>query len=196
MPWEKKYNEREVLDRAMQAFWAHGYAATSMQDLVDATGVNRGSIYAGFTDKRTLFLKSLKHYDRLHREAFLYRLAATHTPRDAILAAFRAAAAPKPGPDGPLPGGCLLVNTALELSPHDDDVRALVDRSLAEVEAFFREMIEAGQDAGDICPETDAAATAQALLGLFLGLRVRMRANPGAAGAEAIIDQARAMLRA
>ncbi len=191
MPWEKRYNETEVLDRAMQAFWARGYAATSMQDLVDATGINRGSIYAAFEDKRSLFLHSLRHYDRLHREAYLYRTAASHAPRGAILAAFRDAATPAAGDT---PGGCLLVNTALELSPHDDEIRALVDASLREVERFFRQMIVAGQEAGDIAKAIRPGATARALLGLFLGLRVLMRANPEKSQTAAIVEQAEAMV--
>ena len=71
MPWEKQYNETEVLERAMNAFWTHGYQATSMSDLVEATGINRGSIYAGFSDKRTLFIKALRYYDKHYRADFL-----------------------------------------------------------------------------------------------------------------------------
>ncbi|MGI9452457.1 MAG: TetR/AcrR family transcriptional regulator, partial [Geminicoccaceae bacterium] len=52
MPWDKQYDEADVLDRAMAAFWANGYEATSINDLVAATGINRGSIYAAFEDKR------------------------------------------------------------------------------------------------------------------------------------------------
>src|SRR6056297_1687309 len=92
MPWEKSYNETEVLDRAMRAFWARGYRATSMSELVAATGLNRGSIYAGFTDKRGLFLSALRHYDRTRREDFLAAIARRTPPRAAILAAFEAAA--------------------------------------------------------------------------------------------------------
>ena len=89
MPWEKQYDETDVLERAMKAFWARGYEATSINDLVAATGINRGSLYAGFTDKRGLFMRALDHYDREHRQAFLSALQRNYAPRDAILAAFR-----------------------------------------------------------------------------------------------------------
>jgi TetR/AcrR family transcriptional repressor of nem operon len=56
MPWEKQFDVDEVLDRAMQVFWACGYEATSMQQLVERTGINRASLYATYSDKRTLFL--------------------------------------------------------------------------------------------------------------------------------------------
>ncbi len=193
MPWEKTYNERDVLDSAMLAFWRHGYEGTSMQDLVDATGINRGSIYAAFTSKRALFLRALRHYDRIYREQHLRRVSEANPPREAILAAF-VSAARKPA-DANRPWGCLLVNSALELSPHDPEVQVLVQQSLRAVEQFFRIHIEAGQHSGEINAGIDACATAQALLGLFLGLRVltRAEANPGAI--DSIVDQARAMLQ-
>ncbi len=88
MPWEKSYNEIDVLERAMHAFWARGYEATSMEDLVAATGINRGSIYAAYTNKHALFMHALRHYDKIHRADHLARIAEQHAPKDAILAAF------------------------------------------------------------------------------------------------------------
>ncbi len=179
-----------MLERAMHAFWARGYEATSMRDLVEATGVNRGSLYSVYADKRALFIAALKYYDRVHRDRFLARIAATNPPKQAILAAFEAAAAPSKDQ----PGGCLLVNTALELSPHDEEIGALVDGCLRQVEAFFRDAIKAAQKAGTIHSGLDAQNTAQALLGLFLGLRVVTRANPRPAIVASIKSQAESML--
>jgi TetR/AcrR family transcriptional repressor of nem operon len=124
----------------MHAFWSHGYEATSMSDLVAATGINRGSIYAAYTNKHNLFMETLRHYDRIYRQQFLERVARENAPKDAILAAFEAAATQ--GNSSKTPGGCLLVNTVLELSPHDADVRDFVDASLREVENFFALMIK------------------------------------------------------
>ena len=192
MPWEKSYDETEVLERAMHAFWAHGYEATSMSDLVAATGINRGSIYAAYTNKRTLFMRALRHYDRTRRADHLERIARRHAPKDAIIAAFEGAAAYPPR-DG-APGGCLLVNTVLELSPHDVEVRDFVDARLREVEDFFCDRIEAAKRDGTVRATLSARETAQALLGLFLGLRVLTRAKPRRAAIDAITAQATAML--
>lgn len=176
MPWEKSYNETEVLDRAMTAFWAHGYEATSMNDLVEATGINRGSIYSAFQDKHTLFVRALKHYDRYHRSDFLARIQQLNLPRPAIMAVFDAAVDSRTGAQSP--SGCLLVNTALELSDHDPEVAEIVRQSLVEVEEFFRLMIEKGQMDGTINRDRNPADTAQGLLGLFMGLRVLSRSRP------------------
>jgi len=189
---QRAYDSDRVIDKAIHAFWTRGFEATSINDLVAATGVNRASLYAGFEDKRGLFLASLARYDDRQRRGFLDRLARDLPPRDAILAAFEAAATP---PASGRPGGCLLVNTALEMAPHDAEIRDLVTAALAGVEAFFRERIEAAQSTGTIRAEIDAARTAQALLGLFMGLRVLMRAGiPPDAAPAAIISEARALL--
>lgn len=193
MPWKKKYNETELLDSAMLAFWRHGYEGTSIQDLADATGINRGAIYAEFTSKRALFMRALRHYERIYREQHLKRVSETHAPRDAIVEALLGAAR-GPG-DGDRPVGCLLVNSALDLSSRDPDIRLLVRQSLQAVEQFFLTRIEAGQQSGEISRETDSRATAQALLGLFLGLRVLSRSEANPAAIAGIVDHARAMLR-
>lgn len=191
MPWEKAYDESEVLERAMHAFWARGYEATSMGDLVKATGINRGSIYAAFSGKRDLFIRALHHYDTIHRAEFLAAIGADHEPKDAIIAVFQAAATPSKRQ----PGGCLLVNTVLEISPHDAEIRELVEASLAKVEDFFHDRIEAAKRRGEIAAARPARPLAQALLGLFLGLRVVTRSDPPPRRVDAIIDQARAMLQ-
>ncbi|PKQ13499.1 MAG: TetR family transcriptional regulator [Alphaproteobacteria bacterium HGW-Alphaproteobacteria-1] len=188
----RSFNPDKVVDNAIAAFWARGFEATSINDLVAATGVNRASLYAGFEDKRGLFLASLSRYDDRQRRGFLERLARDLPPRDAILAAFDAAATP---PAAGQPGGCLLVNTALELAPHDAEINDLVTAAFEGVETFFCDRIEAAQATGTIRADIDAAHTAQTLLGLFVGLRVLMRAGaaPDAAPA-AITSQARALL--
>ena len=192
MPWEKQYDESHVLDRAMEAFWVNGYEATSINDLVAATGINRGSLYHAFTDKHEFFLRALQHYDRRHREDFLAAVARKHAPREAILAAFRqVVAAAESGRDRK---GCLLVNTALELSPHDPEVERIVKASLEKVEHFFRSMIKAGQKEGTIRADLSAVETARLLFSLFLGLRVITRSRPERALMSTIARQAEALL--
>ena len=56
----KKYNEQEVVEKAMNLFWKNGYEGTSMQMLEKEMGINKFSIYASFGNKHGLFLESLK----------------------------------------------------------------------------------------------------------------------------------------
>lgn len=192
MPWEKQFNHDEALSRAMSAFWAHGYDATSMQDLVDCMGINRGSLYATFGDKRSLFIEALRRYDAVYREDWAARLSSSHGPRAAILAAFDAAIAA--ALDTGSSDGCLLVNTALELSPHDEEISAIVDHGLAEMERFFRDMIEQGQAAAEIPAHVEPVDTARGLLSLFIGLRVLARSRPEKSLLRSVANQAAALL--
>ena len=192
MPWEKQFNESDVLDKAMQAFWARGYEATSIQDLVDCMGIKRGSIYAAFGDKRALFLKSLEHYETHHRRAWLDSLREGHDPRTAILSVFEGAISVAVSDHNR--SGCFLINTAVELSPHDAGVADAVAKGLFETETFFRDAIEDGQLSGDISISIDADETARTLLGLLTGLRVLARSRPERPLLQALANQASALL--
>ncbi len=182
MPLAKQFDEDAVLANAMHAFWARGFSATSMRDLVEAMGINRASIYATYGDKQALFLHALKRYDRVHRGAWLTTLAAKHGPHGAILQAFEDAI------DAALGGnsnGCLLVNTALELAPHDEIVREVVAEALRSAEDFFSAMLEAdGRD----------PKLASALLALFVGIRVLSRCRPEPVLLRGVLGQVQAIL--
>ncbi len=192
MPWEKQFDADEALSKAMQTFWARGYETTSVQDLVDSMGINRGSLYATFGDKRALFLAALDRYDAVYRADWVASLARSNGPRAAIRGAFAGAIAAVLE-DGSR-DGCLLVNTALELAPHDTQISELVAGALAEMEGFFRDSIEEGQATGEIPDHVDPVETARALLGLFIGLRVLARSRPEPALLRSIADQAEALL--
>jgi len=194
MPWAKQFDETEVLGKAMRAFWARGFEATSMQDLVDCTGLNRGSIYASFGGKRQLFLRALAHYERHERRAWFEALQRRHPPRRAILAVFdgAVAAALEQGDRS----GCFLVNTAVELAPHDHEIARTVAEGLIETEGYFRDLLRAGQAAGTIPRDIDAARAAGALLGLLAGLRVLACSRPERPLLEAVAGQAAAVLGA
>ncbi len=195
MPWEKQFDVDAALAKAMQAFWARGYEATSVQDLVACMGLNRGSLYDTFGDKRSLFIQALRRYDETHREAWLAAIRQVNRPKDAVLAAFEGAikAALESKAEG-ASDGCFLVNTALELSPHDPEIGAVVARGFAATEDFFRAMIAEGQAAGEIPAGVDPREAARSLLGLFIGLRVLARSRPEPALLRSIARQAEALL--
>ncbi len=176
MPWEKSFEVDEALERAMEVFWAKGYAATSTQNLLANMGINRGSLYATFGNKNALFIKALRHYIKKYLLQSLANLQQECRPKDAISGLFRmivdAALADKSL------RGCFLVNTALDLAPHNKEVQVLVSSALDQIEVFFIEQIEAGQKSGSISCSIDKTQTASTFLGLMLGVRVVSRLGP------------------
>ena len=146
MPWEKSFDVEETLDRAMQLFWARGYEATSMQTLVDCTGLHRGSLYAAYGDKRALFIAALRRYDDGMRRELVSDLEARYSPREAIRQLFLAfvAQASEPG----CSRGCFLTNTALELAAHDPEICRIVAHAQKQIEAFFARLNPEGKSAG------------------------------------------------
>ncbi|MFC3677158.1 TetR/AcrR family transcriptional regulator [Ferrovibrio xuzhouensis] len=188
MPWEKQFDVDKVLDEIMKAFWARGYEATSMQDLVDCTGVNRGSLYATYGDKHTLFLAALRMYDETVREKMLTAIEARFDPREAIrriFLAFSEIASPRG-----CNRGCFLTNTALELAAHDAEARRVVAEAQMQIEAFFARMIQKGQELGDIARHIEPSETAQGLLASLAGFTVLSRSRPEPALLQAIVDDA------
>jgi TetR/AcrR family transcriptional repressor of nem operon len=188
MPWEKQFNRDEALDKAMQLFWSRGYSATSMQDLVDAMGINRGSLYATFGDKHALFLSALRMFDERVRAQLLSNLTAEFSPREAICQLFRLFQRTAAEPNGNR--GCLLTNSALELSAHDPEVATIVAQSQMQIEGFFQSRIEAAREVGEIPPGRPASELSKGLLASLLGLMVLIRSRPDPGLLGSVVDEA------
>lgn len=192
MPWAKQFDVDAALAKAMEAFWQRGYEATSMQDLVDRMGVNRGSLYATYGDKHAIFVAALRRYDETMRRDFIADIEARLPPRAAIRAMFdafiEAVACKAPN------RGCFLTNSALELAARDDAVGAIVARSQEGIEAFFQRAILAGQAQGEFSAGIDPGTAARSLLASLIGLVVLTRSRPELALLRTIADDALARL--
>ncbi|MDT8328037.1 MAG: TetR/AcrR family transcriptional regulator [Roseovarius sp.] len=171
----------------MRAFWEHGYQGTSMADLVKATGLNRGSLYAAFKDKRNLFIRALRHYDTVYRFAFLQNLREMGDPKASILAAFTAI---ETGNED-FPGGCLVVNSTLEVAPHDPEIARLIEASMAKVERFFLDCLNEAEAQGILAPGARTGDIAKVLMGMLVGLLVITRASPQSPAVAPILQQVR-----
>lgn len=187
MPWEKQFNKTEALDRALQAFWANGYQATSMQDLVDCTGVNRGSLYATYGDKRAIFVSALRAYDA-QRRRMMEELEARYPGRDAIRRVFTGFIDELSEAGGNR--GCFLTNTALELAAHDPEIGGIVAAAQADVEAFFLRAIKRGRVEGSIGAHVRPADTARGLLASLLGVLVLVRSRPDPTLLQSVVTDA------
>jgi TetR/AcrR family transcriptional repressor of nem operon len=187
----REFDEEVVLDAAMQCFWARGYEATSVRELIDKTGITAASLYNAFGDKRALYHRAL---DRYVEASILDRIGRCETlePREAIGAFF--AEIVRRSLDDRQHKGCMLVNAALDGSPHDPDFQKVVAGVLVRIEGFFLERVRAGQADGTVTRSLTAETLAHHLLGVLMGVRVLARVRPERPLLEGTISAALALL--
>jgi TetR/AcrR family transcriptional regulator, transcriptional repressor for nem operon len=187
----REFEEAIVLDAAMQCFWQRGYDATSVRDLIEATGITGASLYNAFGDKRAIYERALDRYvaasiaDRIRR-------CETLPPREGIQSFFteileRSLAVTDLR-------GCMLVNAAMEVAPRDVEFQRSIDGVLTQIELFFFQSVAAGQADGTIKCRMDAADLARHLLGVLLGIRVLCRVRPDRRTLEGMLAPALALL--
>ena len=172
----REYDPERALVRASEVFWKHGYAATSLDDLATATGMNRPSLYAAFGDKRDLYLKTLERYREQSRAATLALLADDPTLR-VFLERFYAAALDIYGAGTEDARGCYSVSTAATQASVDPSVRAYLADSIRGADAFLATLIARARARGEISTSADAAALAQFATATLHTLAVRSRAG-------------------
>lgn len=192
MPWEKSFNEEEVLEKAMHLFWEKGFEPTSIADLIEGTGINRGSLYNAFGGKQALFEKVLLKYDRDKRRTLLAQLEALDDPKKAICDFFDNIVADTLSDTGKK--GCFLINTASKIAAHDEQVSEIITNGLREIEAFFRRSVEVGQARGVFCKELNPENTAKALMAFLVAIRVLGRGAYSDAALKTIADEAKRLI--
>ena len=189
MPRPRAFDPDAVLDAAQRTFHARGFEATSVQDLVDATGLSRSSLYGAFGDKHALYLAVLDRYAEAGRQATDAACSGAD-PLGAIRAVLDQSAAHCDGP-----AGCLLVNAAAERASRDDDTAERAAQARRSYDDRFRQLVEAAQASGQVDPARPAGALAQFLTGAVFGLRALQTSGAEAPALAAVVDGAMAALR-
>lgn len=170
MARSKAFNENEVLDKAVEVFWAKGYEATSMQDLVDAMGIQRGSLYATFGSKQQLFLRSLERYGKVVVKQFLDILESKPSAIESI-ELFFAQLVEHLLTAGPL-RSCLVTNSAIERGLRDEATKRQVLHLLNALEKGFYKTLQRASDSGEISTDLDLKKLANFLTCNMQGLLV------------------------
>lgn len=188
----REFDEDEVLDRALGAFWEHGYAATSMADLLEATGLAKGSLYKAFGDKRQLFLTALDRYLEQGRSAL--DVAAREGSPAEVLRNWLVNIVTMATCQG-VRRGCMAVNCTVELAPHDDELRARLRQQERGLEKIYARLIAAGIEAGEFRPDLNPDAGARWLTTMIDGLQVRGKLGMTKAAALETVEMALAGLK-
>jgi TetR/AcrR family transcriptional repressor of nem operon len=176
----------------VDCFWRRGYEATSVRDLSARMGIGGPSLYNAFGDKRALFVQALERYMDRATRARIRRLEASLPPKQAIRQFFREivdrAASDRDR------RGCLLINSALEIAPHDAELGAEIAQRLGEIEAFLYRSVRAAQADGSVPKRRSSRDLARLLLGVLLGVRVLARSKPDRALLQGMVRPALALL--
>ena len=174
----KDFDENEVLTKAIQLFWHKGYNGTSMQDLVDALGISRSSLYDTYNDKHTLFLKALESY-QLAGCSKIQEIINQNTPaKETIQILLKLFTTELLGDKQQK--GCFMVNAEIEVAPHDQEVNQVVCKNEQQMEAAFYQVVKKGQDNGEINNTEDALVLAKFVFNAVKGMQVTAKSTPNA----------------
>ncbi len=170
MARSKAFNEEQVLDKAVAVFWAKGYEATSIQDLVEAMGIQRGSLYATFGSKQQLFLQSLERYGKVVVKQFLDILESKPSAFESI-ELFFAQLVEHLLTAGPL-RSCLVTNSAIERGLRDNATKQQVLLLLNALEKGFYKTLQRANKNGELSTDLDLKKLANFLTSSMQGLLV------------------------
>ena len=182
----KEFDPGEATKEAMEAFWQHGYHATSVNNLLAEMKLNRGSLYGTFGDKKSLFLATLKEYEKQGREILREHLERQGPARASLKQWLCDVSQSCTGEAGRR--GCLGLKAAMELAPHDPDIAAWMKQVTREREMMLAKAIRRGQNEGEIDADLDARATARFLISSLAGLRVLGTASPSEREVREVIE--------
>ncbi|NET51482.1 MAG: TetR/AcrR family transcriptional regulator [Merismopedia sp. SIO2A8] len=168
----------------METFWQYGYEGTSIQTLLNAMGLNRGSLYDTFGDKRSLFLEAIAHYEKQVMQKMIIGLEAPDAGKAEIVHHFQNLLqrveqdqqTPKGG--SRTRWGCFVTNAAVEVCSRDAEASDCIRQSLQRVEQAFRHALHNAQQRGEIAAGADVGALASFFTCTMQGFRVMSKVNP------------------
>ena len=170
----------------MRVFWSRGYQGTSLPDLLEATKLSRGSLYAAFGDKHSLFLQALDRYT----DDALARMATELDPNEEAIAGLRTCLAGYVDRASGARGkrGCLVVATAMEMTADDAEVAERIQRFFHAMETRLAAAFSRAKAEGDLADGVEPAIAARLLVCLVEGMRVIGKTGADAATSRAVID--------
>lgn len=182
----RQFDEDQVLEQAMTAFWTHGFESTSMANLVEVTGLHKGSLYQTFGNKHALFIRSLQRYLQAMSVQKEELLASASTPFEGIQAVLHNMI-DIANDDAACPRGCLVINALVELAPHDEEVRIVIDHHMDQMMASMTHAVVGAQKSGQISQDRPAEQVTAMLMTFMCGLATQMKGRFSKADAHALM---------
>jgi len=175
-----------AVERAMGVFWSRGYHGTALPDLLHATKLSRGSLYAAFGDKHSLFLRALDRYIADAVTRMDLELSPGKEPLDGLRALLAGYVDRTSGANGRR--GCLLVATAMELAGHDAEVGRRIADFFKTMEAKVADALSRAKTMGKLADGVEPSSAARILVCFVEGLRVVGKTAPSRATSQATAD--------
>jgi AcrR family transcriptional regulator len=185
----RSFDRATALEKAILAFWEHGYEATSVSDLTRVMGIGAPSLYAAFGDKRSLFEEVVQEYGARYGSFGDRALAEEPTVRAAMERMLREAAFEYTAPGRP--HGCLVIHAATNCSSPEVEESLRVRRN-ANI-AAFESRVRAGMAAGELSADTDATALARHVGAVIQGMSQQARDGASREELEAVAEIAMAI---
>ena len=170
MARQEEFDREDIITKAIEVFWAKGYNGTSIQDLVDATGLNRSSIYNSFGSKQNLYRVSLEQYEDESNKVFQKALLKSASPLEAIRRILSSAVFSSM--EDQQSRGCFILNCKMELGGSDQELRHWLERNQEKSITLFKDLVTEGQNEGEINTLSSPEAIAYSLFNTFQGLRM------------------------
>jgi TetR/AcrR family transcriptional regulator, transcriptional repressor for nem operon len=167
----REFDEKAVIEKAVNLFWNKGYNAVSTQDLIDAFGISRSSMYGAYKDKRSLFILALQQYRQTASQAMIAVLGNKNIPFAETMALLLDQIIKETITDNQSKG-CFIVNTAIELAPHDKEILALIQENRQHIVEALSTAIQRGIDDNELSKNNNPKALANYFYNLINGLRV------------------------
>jgi TetR/AcrR family transcriptional repressor of nem operon len=180
------FDTEAAVERAMNVFWSRGYHGTALPDLLRATKLSRGSLYAAFGDKHSLFLRALDRYIADAVKRMDIELAPGREPINGLRAYLAGYVERTSGANGRR--GCLLVATAMELAGQDADVARRVAGFFKAMETRVAAALTAAKTVGKLADGVEPSSAARIFVCFVEGLRVVGKTAPARITSQATAD--------
>lgn len=164
----RRFDEAQVLHNAREQFWNRGYTATSMDDLMAATGLGKGSLYGAFGDKRQLFLRTLDDYRNEQLDGVRQILTGPGTGLERLELLLDGAA--RGYGDDASRRGCFLVSSTSELHGRESEVVSRARVTYQEIQDLLTACVEDAQREGDLATDASPHEVATLLLAVLQGI--------------------------
>lgn len=188
----REFDERQALIAAMLVFWEKGFEATSIQDLEEAMGLKRTSIYNAFGNKRQIFNRILQCYKESVMSALFVAMDEAPNIREGLKRLLNGALDIHFDTDNP--GGCLVVLSVLESGQHDEASSDELMQTIQDLKTGLQQRLKKAKQSGELSPDLDVAVTATTIASIMTGMMVLGKAHFSRASLNRTIKQVLSLL--